>query len=325
MTLFPEQITIAVTVYSRRDFILEAISSALKQTVPVRVIVVEDCGPDRTLQDQVCSEFGEKIRYYRNQQRRGLFDNWNACLDYCSTPWISILHDDDLLCPDFIESILSLAEKAPDRALYFGRAAILDEKGRLAEPAQVYWPDGWREINPIELAERCFLMFPGQLFNIERARSIGGFRRNSYFTGDWDLWFRLVLCSGGAQSARRTSVARSHYGLDRGTSRVNRRGWAHCLDNIQRKRNLRLLSQNGVGTVAFDRTKTLKSHPVPLRLLLAHAAEFEKRILRYNARLFVNSTPPYLKYAMIQCGVRLFGPKLLRLLSTLWNAWHRRI
>src|SRR5690242_712154 len=46
MELKPEQITIAVTVYNRRDYLPDAIQSALNQTVPVRVIVVEDCGPD---------------------------------------------------------------------------------------------------------------------------------------------------------------------------------------------------------------------------------------------------------------------------------------
>src|SRR5580658_7936336 len=105
LELRPEDITIAITVYSRREFVLGAIRSALAQTIPVKVIVVEDCG-DPALRDFVLREFGSRIEYFRNPRNRGLFDNWNACLEYCRTPWISILHDDDLLHPIFVETML---------------------------------------------------------------------------------------------------------------------------------------------------------------------------------------------------------------------------
>src|SRR5438105_9684751 len=110
-SLSPKDITIAITVYDRRDHISQAIRSALAQRCqePLRVIVVEDCGPDTGLRDSVLSEFGSQIAYYRNQRRRGLFDNWNACLEACATPWLCILHDDDLLEPSFIESMIELA------------------------------------------------------------------------------------------------------------------------------------------------------------------------------------------------------------------------
>src|SRR5579872_1501005 len=61
MALSPEEITIAVTVFSRREFVLEAIGSALNQTVRVKVIVVEDCGPDPALQGFVTGKFGNRI------------------------------------------------------------------------------------------------------------------------------------------------------------------------------------------------------------------------------------------------------------------------
>ena len=110
-----EDITIAITVYSRRQFILEATRSALDQRPPVKVIVVEDCGPDPLLRDFVLREFGSRIEYFRNAHNRGMFDNYNACLENCRTPWLSILNDDDLLRPNFVESMLDLAKKALER------------------------------------------------------------------------------------------------------------------------------------------------------------------------------------------------------------------
>ena len=79
------------------------------------IIVVEDCGPNPALREKIMGEFGNRIEYIRNSRRRGLFDNWNACIESCDTPWLCILHDDDLLKPTFIESMIELSNAAPGR------------------------------------------------------------------------------------------------------------------------------------------------------------------------------------------------------------------
>jgi glycosyltransferase involved in cell wall biosynthesis len=313
MELRPEQITIAVTVYSRREFVCDAIRSALNQTIPVQVIVVEDSGPDAALRDFVTRQFGDRIRYFRNPKNRGLFDNWNACMEYCQTPWLSILHDDDLLRPNFVASIIELANKASPRALYFGRAANLAEEGIVYPAPPVAWPQSWRELDVMEFADECSVLFPGQLFRIADARAVGGFRTGSYFTGDWDMWFRLTLRYGAAQSATEVAINRSHEGVDRGTSRVERMGWKWALDNVQRKRNLTLLQKEKNISISFNRTKLLNTSPIPSRLLLRHAKGFSRRMLAYNAWLFIHSTPPHWRYATLQWLVRVCGPGILQL------------
>ena len=311
MELRPEHITIAVTVFSRREFVCAAIHSALNQTIPVQVIVVEDCGPDAALREYITAEFGDRIRYFRNPTNRGLFDNWNASMEYCQTPWLSILHDDDLLHPNFVETMLALAKVATPRALYFGRAAGLAEDGKIHPAPPVAWPKGWRDLDVSEFADECCVLFPGQLFRVADVQSLGGFRKNSYFTGDWDMWFRLALRFGAAQTATEVAINRSHEGVDRGTSRVIRMGWKWALDNVQRKRNLALLQKEKGTVIPFDRAKLLSASPIPSRLLLRHARGFTRRILAYNAWLFVRSKPPHGRYAALQWLVRLGGPGVL--------------
>jgi glycosyltransferase involved in cell wall biosynthesis len=82
MILRAEDITIAVTVYNRRDYVLAAIRSAVNQTIPVKVMVVEDCGPDATLCDFIVGESGNRIEYIRNSRIRGLFGYWNVCREH---------------------------------------------------------------------------------------------------------------------------------------------------------------------------------------------------------------------------------------------------
>ena len=59
-------ITIAITVFHRREYVLEAIRRSLEQTVSVSVMVVEDCTPDRSMQAFIQNEFGDRIRYFKN-------------------------------------------------------------------------------------------------------------------------------------------------------------------------------------------------------------------------------------------------------------------
>src|ERR1039458_7896479 len=123
----PKQITIAITVYDRRQYLRQAIASALDQNMPVRVMVVEDCGPDATLEAWVKAEFGSRLEYFRNPTRRGLFGNWNACLELCRTEWLSILHDDDFLAPNFVAEMVKLANVAPGLDLYYGITHFVNE------------------------------------------------------------------------------------------------------------------------------------------------------------------------------------------------------
>jgi glycosyltransferase involved in cell wall biosynthesis len=315
MPLSPGDITIAVTVFSRREFVFAAVSSALNQSPQVKVIVVEDCGPDAKLRDDTLRQFGNRIEYFRNPRNRGLFDNWNACIEYCRTPWLSILHDDDALNPNFSSAMIDLERNLPGRSIYFGRAARLAADGKTHSPPPVSWPGNCREIDVRELADECFLIFPGQLFRVADAQSIGGFRKESFLTGDWDFWFRMALKFGAAQTSVEVAVNREHEGKDRGSTRVERMGWKWALDNLQRKRNYALLKRETGQSIPFDRSKPLSNAPISSRMVLRHANNYSRRMLRYNWWLFTHSRAPNAQYALLQTAVRWCGPASLRLAS----------
>lgn len=318
MTLSAQDITIAVTVYNRREFVLKAIQSALDQTVPVKVMVVEDCGPDPNLRDFILKEFGGRIDYVRNAKNRGLFDNWNACVEHCRTSWLSILHDDDMLRRNSIATMLDLARSAPGHALYHGQSAIIDENGKIVSTPSFSWENGWREVDLLELADQDFiLMFAGHLFSVAVAKQIGGFRPNSFYTGDWDFWFRMALYGGAAQTAAVVAEVRTHLGVERGSTRVDRMGWRWALENVQRKRNLALLSREKQIQLPFDRTKHLETRPISSRILLRNAASYSDRILKYNAWLFTHSKAPDFRYAILQWIIQISRHRMLRTFSAL--------
>ena len=129
--------TIAIPTYKRFDTLLEAIASATAQTgtEPPDIVIVdnEGHGAKPSAVQKRMGEVGEcRVRYYINPQNLGMFGNWNRCIELAETPWLTILNDDDLLRPGFLErSFAALARlSAPD--------GIVCRKGlrdRRAEPA----------------------------------------------------------------------------------------------------------------------------------------------------------------------------------------------
>ncbi len=317
----PQQITIAVTVFSRRQYVQQAVASALGQTVPVRVIVVEDCGPDAGLQDYVTGIFGEQIEYVRSPRRRGLFGNWNACLELCRTPWLSILHDDDWLAPEFVEAMQKLHEQAPDCGLYFGQTLVVDEQGNpMPEFARPSLPQPWQRVNLKEALWITPFPFPGQLFRVEAARALGGFRESSFYCGDWEMWAKLIAHCGAAQTSVRVAYNRQHHGWDRGTSQVVRSGRMRPLSYVQVKRNLHLLRQQGEH-LPLDRRAYQSRWPVPSRFLLRYGAQLTPRLLAYHVRLLWLSPSPHWRHGCFKWLTRVLGVRFVKLASHLVNCF----
>jgi glycosyltransferase involved in cell wall biosynthesis len=308
-----DQITIAVTVYDRRQFVKQAVASALDQTTPVRVLVVEDCGPDAGMENFVKAEFGSRIEYVRNSRRRGLFGNWNSCVELCRTERISILHDDDFLAPRFAEAMRELEQLAPGRALYFGINVGVDETGApvpaLTPPA---FSGRWVERGLKDILYAPF-WFPGHLFRVATAKRLGGFRESSLFCGDWEMWAKLMADGGAAQINEKLAFMRHHGGWEKGTNQVIREGRQYPLSYVQHKRILALLPQPG--RPKFDRKELVRRCPLPTRFLVRHGDLLPRRLLDYHVELLLLSAAPHRRYAVFQWLARILGSRFVR-----WSA-----
>jgi glycosyltransferase involved in cell wall biosynthesis len=320
MSDLPSDITIAVTVYDRQEYLTAAIKSSLNQrgSNPPTVMVVEDCGPNPRLRESVLSEFGNRITYHRNKQRRGLFDNWNACIEMCRTNWLCILHDDDFLEPTFIESMTELHQAAPGRGLYYGECDVVDREGNHLEkkhPPSIF---EWHELDLEAWTHYDPVCFPGQLFNVAAARVLGGFRPKSQYCADWEMWFKLALHYGAAATNRIVATYREHYSAGRGTTRVDISGRKYALVNAHRKKHMSWLRELRPG-VRFDRTALQREAPMPTRFILEYGSGFSPRMLRYNAGLLDRSAAPHIGYRCFQLLARVLTWRGLRMMSRIYR------
>lgn len=107
-----EKITIFIPTYNRTDLLEIALKSAISQKTAYsyKIIVVDNYAEINTKTDQLmsryCNEY-QNICYYRNRENIGMFGNWNRGIELVRTEYLAILHDDDVLCDNYIENVMN--------------------------------------------------------------------------------------------------------------------------------------------------------------------------------------------------------------------------
>ena len=72
-----------------------------------------------------------RIKYMCHPKNIGAVANFQFGLDQVTTPFFSILSDDDLLLPNFFETVLEGFAKYPDAMFSCGEIIIIDQLGKI--------------------------------------------------------------------------------------------------------------------------------------------------------------------------------------------------
>lgn len=185
-----DKITIAIPVYNRDDFFPVALKSALNQTIRTEIIVVDNASDHDKFENQVKDLRDSRVRYYRNEENVGMVGNWNRCIELSSTPWISILHDDDALHHRFTEIMLKVIEKDQKLGMAGTKALVGEvfpkELNQDTDPAA-----NGKYLNPAYFLYKNISPFPGVVFKKELGEKIGGYNPEYHPIADLDFWYRL--------------------------------------------------------------------------------------------------------------------------------------
>ena len=136
--------------------------------------------------------------------------------------WLTILHQDDLLAPDFLAAHRRIASTHSDLGMVTGPAKMINEEGQeialdIGEGFQ--WPQaefvGWPEhaLSRVLVCEnpiRC----PATSFQRELGRRLGGFDAQWKYVVDWDFWHRLGQAAPVGLTGRTLASQRWHRGSE---------------------------------------------------------------------------------------------------------------
>jgi glycosyltransferase involved in cell wall biosynthesis len=127
-------ISVCIPTYKRPELLSQALESCLIQGYKFLEVVVGDDSPDAR-SEQVVEQFQTQapfaISYKRNIPSLGQNANVDSLFRRASGDRLVLLHDDDLLMPDAIETLAEPWEIFPDLALAFGKQEIISELGSL--------------------------------------------------------------------------------------------------------------------------------------------------------------------------------------------------
>lgn len=198
-------ISICLPVRNGAAYISQAVESILSQNrQDFELLIADDCSDDDSF--ALVNKYAAKdrrIKAWRNQERLGLFANYNQCLKNSLGFYIKPMAQDDVLMPQMLNECVSRFEQTKSLVLVSTAKEILDERtsGKgLSEdktsPATIFGEDretfNRQEIWQASLMPLRNIIGEPSTVMFRADASDSGFCQSLHHLGDLELWLRLL-------------------------------------------------------------------------------------------------------------------------------------
>ncbi|WP_263791990.1 glycosyltransferase family 2 protein [Salinibacter sp.] len=188
-------ISVVLPVYNGKKYLDESVSSVLSQTFETFELVICDDASQDTSRDLIARYDDPRIRVLANDQNRGLFPTLNRLLRASRTPLIRLWSQDDRMKPRCLEVEADFWAKHPDLGMSFCLRDHIDADGNTTWTAPQDRSSS--VLSPRHMVQSSFYHGspPGNIstvmLNREALRTVGPFRPDMTYSGDFELWVRL--------------------------------------------------------------------------------------------------------------------------------------
>jgi glycosyltransferase involved in cell wall biosynthesis len=191
-------ITIAIPTYNRaQSYLPNALESALNQTYRNIEIIVSDNNSSDNTEEVVRSYKDPRIRYFKQKENIGSIPNTNFCIGQATGTYFLMLHDDDSIDPDFVQTCVEAAGFRKDIGIIMTGSRIINSEGEVIASKENI--TAGRSIDDFMIAwyeQKIHMLLCSILFHIETLRSVGGFREDYGMFDDVAAEF-IVAARGG--------------------------------------------------------------------------------------------------------------------------------
>ena len=207
---FP-QVSIIIPVFNGKDYLRDAINSALAQTYSrCEIIVVNDGSIDDGETESIALSYGDKVRYF-TKQNGGVGSALNLGIKFMQGEFFSWLSHDDVYLPTKVESQINFLQSLnlleSNQIFLFSDYKVVD-----ASKNELYT---FRADHSLIDRSPFYAVFKHQingcttLISRELLLKVGGFG-NLPTSQDYDLWFRLIRLTTPLHFSQVTLLSRHH-------------------------------------------------------------------------------------------------------------------
>jgi glycosyltransferase involved in cell wall biosynthesis len=224
-------VTIGIPTYNRGDnYLRQALESALAQSYGNIEIVVSNNGSTDDTKAVVQSYDDSRIRYYEQVPPLIPNDNFNFCLAQARGDYFLLLHDDDKIDADFVESCLRAGAYRTDHGAIISGVRIIGTKGNtILEVANKATSTDTGEFFLEWFEGRLSLYVCSTLYNTRLLKELGGFHSRHNLFQDVAATARIIAKSGRVDVLDVKASARQHQGKWTHVGRI--RDW--CEDSLE--------------------------------------------------------------------------------------------
>lgn len=230
-------VTIGIPTYNRADgYLREALGAALAQTYPnIEIIVADNASTDDT--DRVVADLaGDRVKYVKHPTNLGSQGNYNSLVDMAAGEYFLMLHDDDRIDPDFIETcVTALGTQRPGlvrtgtRVINGAGEIVYSRVNRAPGTSTKALLEAWFDT-------KTSFYFCSTLFNTAALRRVGGFGTPKALFNDVAAYVLVAADSGTIEVPDVKATFRQHASNSGKASTV--KAWAedaaHVVDLMTR-------------------------------------------------------------------------------------------
>lgn len=187
--------TIFIPTYKRAATLKTTIESAVIQkcTKPFEIVIVNNDpeGAEGETRELIESFHDSRISYYVNRRNIGLCGNWNRGIELARGEYISMIHDDDMLSPWFLQSLEKAIHENADPYI-IGVSFINFDSSHMpefCEPEELEY----RKVTKESFFFGRYINIAGMTVKKSFALQQGGYRDEYYPNEDSILIYQAVL------------------------------------------------------------------------------------------------------------------------------------
>ncbi|MDB5508239.1 MAG: glycosyltransferase, partial [Hyphomicrobiales bacterium] len=187
-------IDVAIPNYNYGRFLESCVASAQAQDIDgLRILILDNGSTDGSLRTAYELAAGDsRIEVVAYPTNRGMHAAFNACIDWCSSPYMTILHADDRLAPGALKRARDHLDQCPEVVMTYGCTGWSDQQPSM-DP-RLKWKNipGHRFIDGLCKTAANPVACAGVVMRTEAQQRVGHYDPQVAFAPDLEMWLRMA-------------------------------------------------------------------------------------------------------------------------------------